>query len=102
MKKILIVALLVLMTTPAMAAPPMTGSPVIVAPDGTYLGNLNNNRYDPNSVSNPYGPYGSPYAPNSINNPYGVYGSPYSPSSPNNPYSTGPVPLFGAQGGYFK
>lgn len=39
---------------------------------GQYRGNLNNNPYDPNSVSNRYGPYGSPYSPSSINNPYRV------------------------------
>jgi hypothetical protein len=62
-------------------------SPRIYAPNGQYLGNLNSNRYDPNSVSNPYGQYGSPYSPNSINNPYGQYGSPYSPNSVRNPYA---------------
>jgi hypothetical protein len=50
---------------------------------------LNANPYDPNSVSNPYGKYGSPYSPYSIHNPYGEYGSPYSPDSANNPYTTG-------------
>ena len=38
--------------------------------DGKYKGNLNDNPYDPNSVSNPYGRYGSQYSPDSINNPY--------------------------------
>lgn len=61
-------------------------SPRLYAPDGTYLGNLNSNPYDPNSVANPYGQYGSRFAPNSINNPYGQYGSPYSPNSVRNPY----------------
>ncbi len=57
-----------------------------------YLGNLNSNRYDPNSVVNPYGRYGSPYSADSINNPYGQYGSPYSSNSANNPYtSKGPI-----------
>jgi hypothetical protein len=51
-------------------------SPHIYTPNGTYLGNLNDNQFDPNSVSNPYGPHGSQFAPNSINNPY-TYGSPY-------------------------
>lgn len=55
---------------------------------GKYLGNLNNNQYDPNSVSNPYGKYGSEYSPDSINNPYGKYGSEYSNQSANNPYAT--------------
>ena len=63
-------------------------SPQIYAGDtGKYLGNLNANEYDPNSVSNPYGRYGSPYSADSVNNPYGKYGSPYSPYSANNPYA---------------
>lgn len=66
---------------------PNTGtSPRIVAPNGEYLGNLNANQYDPNSVANPYGRFGNPYSPNSVNNPYGRYGNPYSPSSATNPY----------------
>lgn len=55
-------------------------SPKIYAPDGQFLGNLNANRFDPNSISNPYGQYGSRYSPNSINNPYSAYGNPYSPN----------------------
>lgn len=70
-----------------LSCPAWAQSPIIVAPDGQYLGNLNSNTFDPNSVSNPYGQYGSPHAPNSINNPYGQYGSPYSPNSVNNPYA---------------
>ena len=58
------------------------------SPQGTYLGKLNDNPYDPDSVSNPYGRYGSPYSADSINNPYGKYGSPYSNESVNNPYAT--------------
>jgi hypothetical protein len=57
---------------------------------GKYLGNLSTNQYDPNSVSNPYGRYGSEYSADSINNPYGQYGSRYSNDSPNNPYATNP------------
>ena len=65
--------------------------PILVDPNsGKYLGNLNSNRYDPNSVANPYGRYGSRYSPDSINNPYGQYGSPYSPNSARNPYATQP------------
>jgi hypothetical protein len=68
-----------------------TGPPRIYAPDGTYLGNLSSNRFDPNSVSNPYGVYGSPYG-NTIKNPYSAYGSLFSPLSPNNPYAVGSGP----------
>lgn len=63
-------------------------TPYIVSPNGQYLGNLSANRFDPNSVSNKFGIYGSPYSPVSINNRNGVYGSPYSPQSVNNPYAT--------------
>lgn len=66
----------------------VSADPYIVSPDGTYLGKLNNNRYDPDSVVNPYGQYGSKYSPKSINNEYGEYSSRYSPKSPNNPYAT--------------
>jgi hypothetical protein len=55
-----------------------------------YLGDLDKNPYNPNSVSNPYGKYGSEYSPDSINNKYGQYGSEYSSKSANNPYATEP------------
>jgi hypothetical protein len=87
MKSAIICCVALLVSTAAYAQ--TTGSPIIVAPDGTYLGNLNSNQYDPNSVSNPYGRYGNPYSPDSINNPYGQYGNPYSPNSVTNPYATG-------------
>ena len=60
----------------------------LYAPDGTYLGELSANQFDPNSTSNPYGKYGSQFSPTSINNPNGQYGSQFSPQSPNNPYAT--------------
>lgn len=62
----------------------------IYAADGTYLGRLNANRYDPESVANSYGQYGSRYSSTSIKNPYSTYGSPYSALSPTNPYATTP------------
>lgn len=68
--------------------PYATQAPRLYAEDGTYLGRLSTNRYDPESVSNPYGVYGSRYSPTSIKNPYSVYGSKYSTMSPWNPYST--------------
>ena len=77
-------------------------SPIIVAPDGQFLGNANGNRYDPNSVSNPYGQYGSKYSPNSINNPYSQYGSRYGAYSPNNPYAAQPPILVDPATGYSR
>jgi hypothetical protein len=58
----------------------------LVAPDGTYLGELSSNPYAQNSTSNQFGPYGSKFSPTSINNEFGVYGSRFSQQSPNNPY----------------
>jgi len=93
MTKILILAALLF---PAMA---FSATPGIYAPDGTFLGDLSTNPYDPNSVNNPYGKYGSPYSPLSIKNPYSLYGSPYSPLSPNNPYAVGgPIVPFNLPG----
>lgn len=54
----------------------------VLAADGTFLGAVNRNGYDPKSLANPYGQYGSPYQANSILNPYGQYGSRYSAKSP--------------------
>ncbi len=62
----------------------------IYGADGTYLGTLNANRYDPESVANPYGRYGSRYSSTSVNNPYSKYGSRYSNSSARNPYASAP------------
>ncbi|WP_205245723.1 hypothetical protein [Devosia naphthalenivorans] len=67
--------------------------PIIVSPDGTYLGEFSSDQYAPDSISNPYGRYGSEYSPDSVNNPYGKYGSEYSPYSASNPYATEPPKL---------
>lgn len=64
-----------------------------------YLGNLNGNKYDPNSLSNPYGA-GSKYKSNSPNNPYGQYGSPYSNKSSTNPYATNAPKIYDQNGNY--
>ena len=63
-------------------------SPKLIDNQGVYHGNLNANRFDPNSVANPFGPYGSRFSPDSINNPFGA-GSPFRADSPNNPVGTG-------------
>ena len=89
MKHICIFAALMLVSTAATAQTydfrNSSNSPKIYAPDGKYLGNLNNNRYDPNSIANPYGRYGSQYSPDSVNNRFGTYGNPYS-NNYSNPY----------------
>lgn len=67
---------------------PSHNGPHLYSSQGEYRGRLNNNQYDPESVSNPYGRYGSKYSPDSISNKYGA-GNPYSSESPNNPYGSG-------------
>jgi hypothetical protein len=66
------------------------GSPQLRSSDGQNkpLGSVNANPFDPNSVSNPFGQYGSQFSPDSVKNPFGPYGSPYSPYSSTNPYAT--------------
>ena len=68
--------------------PYSTNAPKLYDSEGNYRGKLSTNKYDPESISNPYGKYGSKYSPDSINNPYGA-GSKYQKDSPNNPYGQG-------------
>ena len=53
-----------------------------------YLGKLSSNRYDSDSINNPYGRFGSPYSSVSVRNRFGRFGSPYSSVSATNPYAT--------------
>ncbi len=73
------------------------GTPV-TAP-GPSLGALHVNRYDPNSLANPYGA-GSPYKPDGLMNPYSQYGSSYSNKSWRNPYATDAPKLYDQKGNY--
>jgi hypothetical protein len=76
-------------------APDMSGRPAnfnqfldgsLYAPDGKFLGNINTNRFDSNSLTNQFSDYGSKYNSASIFNQYGEYGSPYGANSPFNRY----------------
>jgi len=61
-------------------------TPIVVGRDGEYLGTLSANPYEPESIANPYGLYGSQYSPLSVADQFGLYGSPYSNESANNQY----------------
>jgi hypothetical protein len=65
-----------------------------------YIGDLNTNKFDPNSVHNQFGTYGNPYSPLSINNKFGKYGSEFSIYSANNPYTLQAPKLFDVNGVY--
>ena len=66
-----------------------------------YLGCLNCNNYDQNSIWNEYGKYGSKYYPNCIWNSYGTYGSEYNPYSPWNSYSSSPPVVVDREGNFY-
>lgn len=62
----------------------------LYAADGVFLGKINKNAYDANSISNQYGQYGNPYSALSVFNEYSTYGNVYSHLSPFNEYSRTP------------
>ncbi len=66
----------------------------LIAQDRQFLGRINNNHYDTESIINQYGPFGSQYSSTSIHNAYSQYGSQYGAYSLNNPYCTQPPKLF--------
>lgn len=81
---------------------PVTGgntAPRIYAADGTFLGILSKDGHDPESISNPYGKYGSPYG-DTVKNPHGRYGSPFSSTSATNPHTKEAPRIYAADGMY--
>lgn len=81
--------LLAVIVLVSLAAVVEAQAPIItIGPNGQSFGGLSANPYDPSSLANPYGRFGSRFSPDSINNPSGQWGSPYSPNSVTNPFST--------------
>ena len=60
------------------------------AADRQFLGVLSSDRYDPNSISNLHGMYGSAYGLYSIRNQHGIYGGAYGLYSPYNTHCLNP------------
>ena len=77
-----------------------SGPPSLIGADGTPLGTLSSNRYDPNSISNPFGRFGSQFSPTSVNNPLSPYGSPTSGISAKNPLATRAPSIVARDGTY--
>ncbi len=64
----------------------------VFAANGQFLGVINDNPFDPNSLCNPFGNYGSKFSASSIWNQFGDYGSNFATYSAfNNFTSTAPV-----------
>lgn len=70
------------------------GDSYIEAQDGTFLGKLNPNHFDPESIFNGFGTYGNKFSQNSLFNKYSPYGSQFSNLSPYNKFSQSPPRLF--------
>ncbi len=70
------------------------GESFLIANDGQYLGRLTLNQFDAESISNPYGIYGSHYSAKSIHNEYSIYGSRFSALSPYNQYTSTPPKIY--------
>lgn len=69
--------------------------------NNVYLGCLNCNKYDRNSIWNAYGTYGSKYNSLSIWNAYGTYGSKFNSYSPWNTYSNMSPKIVDNQGAFY-
>ena len=65
-----------------------------------FIGNLNTNQFDPDSVNNPFGHYGSEFGQYSIHNKFGRYGNEYSQYSATNPYTLHAPKLYDQNGVY--
>lgn len=63
-----------------------------------FLGIINFNKYDQDSLANKYGTYGSQYSPDSLFNKYGTYGSQYNNQSPFNKYTNTPPVIIDKNG----
>ena len=66
-----------------------------------YLGCLNCNSYDQNSIWNEYGKYGNIYNSNCIWNEYSTYGNEYNSYSPWNSYSNYPPVVVDMDGNFY-
>lgn len=66
-----------------------------------YLGCLNCDNFDKNSIWNKFSDYGNVFSSKSIWNPYGNYGSTYSAYSPWNSYASYPPAILDQDGNFF-
>lgn len=66
-----------------------------------YLGRLNANDFDSESIWNEYSKYGNKFSNNSIWNEYGVYGNEYSQYSPFNEYASYPPVIVDIKGNFY-
>jgi hypothetical protein len=85
---LMLIAVVIVLSFAGWIGEALADAPKIYSQDGKYLGNLSANQFDPDSVNNEFGRYGSEFSPDSINNEFGRYGSEFSNESARNPYAT--------------
>lgn len=78
-------------------SPTSQNAPTIFDSQGKSLGKLSSDKYDPESVANPYGA-GSKYKADGVNNPYGKHGGQFGSESVANPYATNAPEVVDSQG----
>lgn len=66
----------------------------IEAYDGTFLGKLNPNPFDKDSIFNQFGLYGNKFSSSSIFNQFSNYGNPFSSMSPYNQFTQTPPKIY--------
>lgn len=81
-------------TTLSIPGDPVYFGGLIYAADGQFLGVINDNEFDSNSIANSFGTYGSVYSSYSIWNEFGTYGSEFSSYSPYNAFTTTPPEIY--------
>lgn len=82
--------------------PPLDPDPIFILPlnailvsyDGEFLGNINDNAFDSDSLANDFGTYGNTFGSLSIWNEFGTFGNEFSSSSPWNEFTTTPPAIF--------
>jgi hypothetical protein len=72
----------------------LRGASFIAAEDETFLGKLNPNHFDNDSIFNQFGPYGNRFSQTCIFNPYSPYGGLYSQFSPFNQFASSPPLIY--------
>ena len=67
---------------------------IIIANDNEYLGKISKSQFDPDSINNQFGTYGSQFSAYSIFNNFGTYGSEFSSLSPFNKFTSTPPKIY--------
>jgi hypothetical protein len=71
----------------------LTGAEVFAA-DDEFLGVISADPFDPESLANPFGPYGDEFSSLSIWNPFSIYGSGFNDLSAYDPFAENPPEIF--------